>query len=121
LLVNNGRTRHHTPIWFIHGARSGAHHAFAAHLRHKAELHSNLRVHVRYSAPNEADRLGQDYESVGRVDMALVKSVLPFDDYDFYLCGPPAFVQSLYDSLRALNVPDARIRLESFGPISVRR
>ena len=121
LLVNNGRTRHHAPIWFIHGARSGARHAFAAHLRRKAELHSNLRVHVRYSAPTEVDGLGRDYDGVGRVDTALLKSVLPFDDYDFYLCGPPAFMQSLYDGLRALNVPDVRIRLESFGPASVRR
>lgn len=121
LLVNNGCTRHHAPIYFIHGARDGAHHAFAAHLLTKNELHSNLHVHVRYSAPGETDVLGRDYASVGRVDVALLKSVLPFDDYDFYLCGPPDFMRSLYNGLRDLNVPDTRIRLESFGPASVRR
>ncbi len=121
LLVNNGRTRHHAPIHFIHGARDGAHHAFAARVRHKAERNATLHVHVRYSAPANADRLGRDYHSVGRVDVGLLKAALPFDDYDFYLCGPPGFMQSLYDGLRDLNVSDARIRLESFGPASVAR
>ncbi len=121
LLVNNGRTRHHAPLYFIHGARNGQNHAFAAALRHKAELHSNLKVHVRYSAPDAGDVLGQTNDSVGRVDRALLQAVLPFDDYDFYLCGPAAFMQELYDGLRALNVADARIHLESFGPASVTR
>ncbi|MBV9075932.1 MAG: pyridoxamine 5'-phosphate oxidase family protein, partial [Methylobacteriaceae bacterium] len=121
LLVNNGRTRHHAPIWFVHGARDGAHQPFAAHLRRKAELHSNLRVHVRYSAPRAEDVLGRDYDAVGRVDIAALKALLPFDAHDFYLCGPPGFMQSLYDGLRDLDVPDSRIRLESFGPSSVLR
>jgi uncharacterized protein len=46
---------------------------------------------------------------------------LPFDDYDFYLCGPDAFMRDLYEGLRALNVPDERIRFEAFGPASVKR
>ena len=41
---------------------------------------------------------------------------LPFNDYDFYLCGPAAFMQSIYDGLRALNIADARIHAEAFGP-----
>jgi len=121
LLVNNGRTRHHAPIHFIHGAHDGAHHAFAAHVRGKAERNTTLHAHVQYNAPTDADMLGRDYDSVGRVDVALLKAVLPFDDYDFYLCGPPGFMQSLYDGLRGLGVSDARIRLESFGPASVAR
>lgn len=121
LLVNNGRTRHHAPIWFIHGARDGAHHAFAEHLRKKAELHSNLHVHLAYSEPGEGDVLGESHQHEGRVHIALLKTILPFDAYDFYLCGPPEFMQSLYDGLRDLDVPDARIKLEAFGPASVTR
>ena len=47
--------------------------------------------------------------------------LLPLDDYDFYLCGPSGFMQSLYDTVRDMGVPDARIRFESFGPASVHR
>ena len=121
LLVNEGRTRHHAPIFFVHGARNGTEQAFAAHLRMKAGKHSNLKLHLRFSAPGADDRLGETHDSVGRVDVGLLKSVLPFDDYDFYLCGPGGFMQSLYDGLRTLNVPDERIKFESFGPSSVKR
>ncbi len=111
LLVNEGRTRHHAPIYVIHGTRSGRHHAFAAALRGMAERHGNLRVHTHYSQPEARDAP----DSVGHVDVALLKGVLPFDDYDFYLCGPGGFMQAIYDGLRALNVADARIRMESLG------
>ena len=121
LLVNEGRTRHHAPIFFLHGARNAAEQAFAGHLRMKAQKHSNLRLHIRFSNPGPEDRLGENHDSVGRVDIDLLKTVLPFDDYDFYLCGPGGFMQGLYDGLRALNVPDERINFESFGPSSVKR
>ncbi len=53
--------------------------------------------------------------------MALLARVLPFGDYDFYLCGPAAFTQALYDGLRDLNVADDRIHAETFGPSSLVR
>lgn len=46
---------------------------------------------------------------------------MPIEDYDFYLCGPPAFMQAIYDDLRARNIPDARIHAEAFGPASLLR
>jgi ferredoxin-NADP reductase/predicted pyridoxine 5'-phosphate oxidase superfamily flavin-nucleotide-binding protein len=109
LLVNGSRTRHRHPIYFIHGARSPGEQVFAEHLQNMAAGHSNLSVHVRYSATE------------GRIDIDLLKELLPFGDYDFYLCGPAPFMQQMYDGLRSLNVADERIRFESFGPASVRR
>ncbi len=53
--------------------------------------------------------------------MPLLTSVLPFNDYDFYLCGPPTFMQSIYDGLTGLNVADAQIHAEAFGPASLVR
>jgi ferredoxin-NADP reductase/predicted pyridoxine 5'-phosphate oxidase superfamily flavin-nucleotide-binding protein len=109
LLVNGSRTRHKHPIYFIHGARSRDGHAFAGHLQELAAGHGNLLVHTRYS------------NDEGRIDIALLKDLLPFDDYDFYLCGPAAFMQQMYEGLRKLNVADQRIRFEAFGPGSVQR
>jgi ferredoxin len=45
--------------------------------------------------------------------------VLPFDDYEFYLCGPPPFMKSLYCGLLSLGVSESRIHYEFFGPASV--
>jgi hypothetical protein len=38
------------------------------------------------------------------------------DDYDYYLCGPPPFMKSLYDGLKSLRIADERIHYEFFGP-----
>lgn len=121
LLVNDDRTRHHAPIWFVHGARNSASHAFAGYLRKRATRHDNLHAHVRYSQPHAEDALGRTHDSVGTVDVELLKSILPFDDYDFYLCGPAPFMQRLYDDLMRLGVRDDRIRFEAFGPAQVAR
>ena len=123
LLVNEGRTRHHAPIFFIHGARNGRELAFGKHLLHQAARHGNLHLHISFSQPDAGDAgIGADpHHYAGRLDINRLKAVLPFDDYDFYLCGPAGFMQGLYDGLRKLNVPDERIRFESFGVASVAR
>ena len=121
LLVNDGRTRHHAPIWFIHGARNSQFHPFADHLRSKAALHTNLRLHVRYSQAGPNDEIGTTHQSEGHIDVAFLKSILPFDDHEFYLCGPAPFMQGLYDGLADLGVRDERIHFESFGPAWITR
>jgi hypothetical protein len=57
-----------------------------------------------------------DFDYAGRVDMKLLSAVLPFGDYDFYLCGPTGFIQSIHDGLRGLNIAEERIHAEAFGP-----
>jgi ferredoxin-NADP reductase/MOSC domain-containing protein YiiM len=107
------------PTWFIHGTRDGREHALGAHVRRVAEAHENIRAHIRYSQPAAADIEDRDCDSQGRVDIALLKHLLPFDDYDFYLCGPTPFMKSLYCGLLSLDVSEKRIHYEFFGPASV--
>ncbi|NJS15418.1 MAG: hypothetical protein HC788_13435, partial [Sphingopyxis sp.] len=54
-----------------------------------------------------------------RISADLFRRTLPFDAYDFYMCGPPPFMQGLYDQLTDIGVPDARIHAEAFGPANV--
>jgi hypothetical protein len=119
LISEERRTRHVRPTFFIHGTTNGRTLAFDRHLRSLARVHDSLKVHIRFSRPDAVDRLGDRHDSVGRVDMALLKAVLPFDDHDFYLCGPVGFMQSLHDGLIGLGVRDDRIHYESFGPATV--
>jgi ferredoxin-NADP reductase/predicted pyridoxine 5'-phosphate oxidase superfamily flavin-nucleotide-binding protein len=104
------------PIWFVHGARDGREHAFRDHVRDLAAACPAVRIHVAYSQPDEGDRLGVDFHSQGHVDLALLKTLLPLDDYDFYLCGPTGFMEDMYEGLRELNIAEERIRYEFFGP-----
>ncbi|WP_435608340.1 pyridoxamine 5'-phosphate oxidase family protein [Pseudomonas knackmussii] len=80
-----------------------------------------LQVLRALSAPDDDAVAGRDYELAGRLEIAAIKAHLPLDDYDFYLCGPGEFTQALYDGLRALNIADARIHAETFGPSTLRR
>ena len=51
--------------------------------------------------------------------MELLKSILPLDNYEFYLCGPPPFMQALFEGLTTLGVGESRIHYESCGPARV--
>ena len=107
------------PVWFIHGTRNGREHAMSAHVRRLAEQNENVHVHIRYSQPGPDDVEGRGYDSRGRVDVALLKQILPFDDYDFFICGPTPFMRSLYCGLLSLGVSESRIHYEFFGPGSM--
>ncbi|MBN3755224.1 2Fe-2S iron-sulfur cluster binding domain-containing protein [Paraburkholderia sp. Tr-20389] len=104
-------------LHFFHGARSDRERPFSAHLKDVAAREASVSVHLFDSAAGEP----VDGIEKGRVDLAVLKRTLPFDDYDFYLCGPEQFMRDLYEGLRALNVADERIRFEAFGPASVKR
>jgi uncharacterized protein len=115
------RKRHVRPTWFFYAARSKAERAFDAELAQLVEA-AQGQVHlVRVLSDANTAAAGQDYEVTGRIDMALLTDTLPFNDHDFYLCGPSAFAQSMYDGLRGLNVRDERIHAEAFGPGSLLR
>jgi len=121
-LYQNRRLRRHRTIWLIQAARSASELIFREELADLLQpgdtpLHM-LRV---LSQPEATARLEQDYDLAGHVDVALLKAWLPWDDYDFYLCGPGTFTQSLYDGLRKLNISDQRIHAESFGSASLHR
>ena len=103
-------------VWFIHGAINGEVQGFGDYLRKLSQELSYLTTHIRYSNPSATDLMGKHYDSTGYVDIELLKSLLPLDDYDFYLCGPTPFMESLYGGLKSLNVADGRIHYEFFGP-----
>ena len=104
------------PVWFIHGARNGREHAMGAHVRRMALDHDNINCHVCYSSPGPEDVEGRHYDSGSRVSVELLKRVLPPAAYDFYLCGPTAFMKSLHAGLLDWGVAESRISYEFFGP-----
>ncbi len=115
------RTRRVRPTWFFHSAHSLAERAFATEIHELAQKgQGRVRVVRLLTDPSGALK-EKDYDVVGRIDLKLLKHVLSFDDFDFFLCGPVGFMQSIYDGLRNLNVADARIHAESFGPAALRR
>lgn len=109
------------PVYVIHAVRNGADHPFRADLQRLAQTRGNLRCVFAYSAPRAQDRAGADYQVAVRLDRSVLRALLPLDTYDAYLCGPPAFVQAVYDALISLGVDDERIFSEAFGPATLQR
>lgn len=115
------RRRRQRPIWLFQSARSVADRPFARELDALLAASDGAIKLVRVISQPGAAEQGADYDIAGRIDIALLSRVLPFNDYDFYLCGPPQFTQSLYDGLRGLNIADNRIHAEAFGPEGLQR
>lgn len=114
------RTRRTRPTYFFQAARSIEDRAFDAEidsLTHQAQ--GAVRV-IRVLSKEPAAAIPKP-DHLGSIDMRVLKAHLPFDDFDFYLCGPPGFMQSIYDGLRDHNIVDGRIHAEAFGPASLTR
>ncbi len=120
-VVNEGaRTRYRRPIWLFRSSRTVSERAFDVEIGELVRSSEGSVREVRVlSAPQAQDE--EKYDAVGRIDIDLLKARLPFGDFDFYLCGPPAFMQALYDGLRGLNISDDRIHAEAFGPSALKR
>jgi Oxidoreductase NAD-binding domain/2Fe-2S iron-sulfur cluster binding domain len=106
------------PIWWLHSARDRAHHSFAQEAN---ELLVALRASQRcvvYSRPAPGDRLGQDFDRPGRLSPQLLQDIGVAEDADFYLCGPPGFLEDFQSGLTAWGVPRSRVHVEVFGPAS---
>ncbi|HDS1797060.1 pyridoxamine 5'-phosphate oxidase family protein [Pseudomonas putida] len=109
-------------IHLFHGARTLADLPFGQELASlRQQAGGLLHVHRALSQPEDHAVAGQDYEFAGRLGIEQVKVTLALDDYDSYLCGPGSFTQDLYEGLRTVHVPDARIHAEAFGPSTLRR
>jgi len=108
-------------VWFFFGARNRGEHMLKQEMDELATKYKSLRLHVCYSRPSGNDVQGKDYHHEGRVTVDLMKKLLPSNNYDFFLCGPGAFMESITDDLRAWGVPDEWVHFEAFGPASVKR
>ena len=122
IVYEGQRTRHTRRTYFIHSSRKRAERPFDTELQQLAAASQGaLQIVQVLSDPEPQLVAGVDFQHWGHIDAELLKRVLPFDDHDFYLCGPAGFMQSLYDQLRNLHVADERIHGEAFGPARLQR
>jgi ferredoxin-NADP reductase/MOSC domain-containing protein YiiM len=102
-------------VWWLHGARNGAEHAFADEVSELLAALPRARGRVWYSRPEPGDRVGVDCDEVGRLTAdAIMATGVPIES-EFYLCGPAAFMETLRAGLSGFGVSPARVRTEAFG------
>ncbi len=106
---------------FFLGVRDRSEHAFKEVLEAIAREHDNIKLNICYSGPAATDTKGVDYHHAERVSVDLFKKVLPSNNYEFYICGPPPMMESLVPGLEGWGVPSDSVHFEAFGPASVKK
>jgi ferredoxin-NADP reductase/MOSC domain-containing protein YiiM/ferredoxin len=102
-------------VWWLHGARNRAEHAFAHEAGALLASLARARGRVWYSRPDPSDRVGVDHDEVGHITADAIAAAGVPTETEFYLCGPPAFMEALRGGLDALGVSPSRVHTEAFG------
>jgi ferredoxin-NADP reductase len=115
--VHSARRR---DVYAIFGFRNSREEPFKEHLQRLAEANPWIQLHVSYSAPLPEDVLYKDYNHQGRLTIDRLRTILPSNNYHFYVCGPAAMMESLVPALWEWGVPESHVHFEAFGPASVK-
>ncbi len=104
------------PVILVHAALHENVQAFRQTLDDLAAAHKNLTVRHCYSAPVPAGVTRLPNAVNGMLDAAVIESLLPGRDGDYYFCGPKPFMVNIYHQLLAWGIPPAQVHFEFFGP-----
>ena len=102
-------------VWWLYGARDRREHPFAEETRTLLKALPASRSYICYSAPQPADRAGVDFDARGRLSIEVLEEREVPRNAEFYLCGPPAFMNELTTGLAGWGVAADRIHTEIFG------
>ena len=105
------------PLWWLHSARDRAHHSFAKESDDLLVALTASHRCVTYSRPAPGDVFGRDFDRPGHLSPQLLRELGIPQDADFYLCGPPRFLEDFQAGLAASDVPWPRVHVELFGPV----
>jgi MOSC domain-containing protein YiiM/ferredoxin-NADP reductase len=102
-------------VFWLHGARDGRHHPFAAEARRLTLELASCRRYVCYSQPGAGEQHGQDFDAVGHLSRSIFEEIGIPGEADVYLCGPTRFMAEMKEALVAYGVTPARVHVEIFN------
>lgn len=103
------------PVLWLHAARDGSHHPFAAEARGLVQTLAHGRSYICYSHPLPSDRVGMNFDAVGHVSKAVFDELGLPPEAEVYLCGPNRFMADMRELLGASGVAPERIYVEIFN------
>ena len=115
MLASLAAARSEREVWWIHGARNRAEHAFADEARRLLAALPRSHSHVRYSRPAEADVRGRDYDAAGHVTFDSLEALALPRDARYNLCGPRAWMREPASGLLTWGAAPEHIHTEIFG------
>jgi ferredoxin-NADP reductase len=103
------------PVLWLHAARDGAHHPFAAEVNRLVQALANGRSYVCYSQPDATDIVGREFDATGHLSQQVFEQVGVSPDADVYLCGPNRFMSDMREILTKLGISAERVHAEIFN------
>jgi nitric oxide dioxygenase len=104
------------PIYFLQAAKNSCVHALGSEVRSLSANSGSVQTLILYDAPLADDLQSGKCDVEGLVTTEILRDYTPFEDADFYLCGPSPFMGSVVSALKNLGVEGSRVRHEFFGP-----
>jgi Na+-transporting NADH:ubiquinone oxidoreductase subunit F len=112
-LLEGGGTDRKISLWY--GARTQKEICYQDTFRHLSSVYPNFSYHVSLSRPDPAEPWDG---SVGHIQKALADLYLSHHDdpteIEFYLCGPPAMVAAIVETLDSFGVDEEMIAYDMF-------
>jgi ferredoxin-NADP reductase len=108
-------------VWFFYGVTHSGEHILREHFENLARALPSLHLHVCYSAATQDDKRGQRFHHAERISLDLLQRLLPSNQLEFYICGPPPMMSALVEGLKSWGVPEQRIFFEAFGPATFKK
>ena len=102
-------------VLWIHTARDGQHHPFAGEVRSLVRALPNGRSYVCYTKPGHDEKMGEDFDAVGRLTRSVFENVGVSSEAEVYLCGPNRFMGDMTETLKEIGVARERTHFEIFG------
>jgi len=102
-------------ILWLHAARDGAHHPFAAEVARLILALQRGRRYVCYSRPRADDVPGKGFDAAGRLSRSALQALGLSHEADVYLCGPARFMADMQETLAMLGIERRQIRTEVFN------
>jgi ferredoxin-NADP reductase/MOSC domain-containing protein YiiM len=108
------------PVLWLHAARDGAHHPFAAEVGRLMLTLTQGRRYICYSQPRPEDAPGKNFDAAGHLSGADFAALGLSQDADIYLCGPNRFMDDVKAILGSRGIAPRQIPTEIFTGSPIR-
>ncbi|HEY2819854.1 MAG TPA: MOSC and FAD-binding oxidoreductase domain-containing protein [Candidatus Acidoferrum sp.] len=102
-------------VLWIHTARDGHHHPFVEEVRGLVRSLVNGRSYICYSKPRSDEKIGEDFDSIGRLSRSVFDNVGVSPEADVYMCGPNPFMADMTEALTGIGLASSQIHFEIFN------
>ena len=102
-------------VLWLHAARDRDHNPFAAEVRRLVPALRHGRSYVCFSRPGPLDKIGEEFDAMGRLSQSMFEAAGVPRDADVYLCGPNRFMADMKEALLTFGIEPERIHIEIFN------